>query len=120
MSSEDRWKTIFAIWGSFALAAGISFAGNQETGTNDLWLAVIFALAAVVGSVIVMRLGLAESADSAQGYKRKRDDQSLSSLIDDLNERELAALRRRLNDLDNEPDSGASLGDLMRQEQQKR
>jgi len=120
MSSEDRWKAIFAIWIAFAVAAGFSFAGNQETGSNDLWLAVIFALAAVVGSVVVMRLNIVGDAESAQEAKRKRDERSLSSLIDDMDEYELAALRRRLNAVEGEPNDAAALGDLMEQKQGQR
>ncbi len=92
MNSSDRLKAMYAIWGAFAFAAGFSFAGNQETGTNDLWLAVIFAIVAVVGSVIVMRLNNVEGQESAQAYKPKRNRYNL---IDDLDEYELAALRRR-------------------------
>jgi hypothetical protein len=116
MNSSDRLKAMYVIWGAFAFAAGFSFAGNQETGTNDLWLAVIFAVAAVVGSVVVMRLNIVNADDSAQAHKPKR---SSYNLVDDLDERELADLRRRLAALDNDSSEAAPLGDLMQQEQRQ-
>ena len=116
MDSSNRLKAILAIWGSFALAAGMSFAGNQETGPNDLWLAVIFAVVALVGTVVVMRVNVAENMDSAQAYKPKR---GVYSMIDDLDEQELAALRRRLNALDDDSGEAAPLSDLMEQQQRQ-
>jgi hypothetical protein len=114
MDSSDRLKALLIVWGSFATAAGLSFLGNQETGTNDLWLAIIFAAVALVGSVIVMRMNIPDNRESAGAYKPKR---GVYSLIDEMDEHELAALRRRLNALDDDSAEAAPLGNLMEQEQ---
>ncbi len=116
MDSSDRLKALLIVWGSFATAAGLSFLGNQETGTNDLWLAVIFAVVALVGSVIVMRLNIPDNRESAGAYKPKR---GVYSMIDDMDEQELATLRRRLAALDNDTSEAAPLGDLMDQQQRQ-
>jgi hypothetical protein len=116
MTASDRLKALYAIWGAFAFAAGISFVGNQETGTNDLWLAVIFAIAAVVGSVVVMRLNVVGDNEAAQISKPKRD---AYDLIADLDEQELAELRRRLDALDEESADAEFLGDLLQQDQRQ-
>src|SRR6186997_2560045 len=105
MDSTDRLKALLIVWGSFALAAGLSFVGNQETGTNDRWLAVIFAGVALIGSMIVMRMNIPDNCQSARAFKPKR---GVYSMIDDLDEQELAALRSRLAILDQEASGEAA------------
>ena len=119
MKSDDRLKALWAIWIGFAIAAGFSFAGNQETGSNDLWLALIFAAAAIIGSVVVMRLKMDEGEEAAQAStsKHKRDEPSFYRLIDEMDDAELAELRRRLNAMDTA--ESAPLEDLVRQEQKR-
>lgn len=120
MNSSDRVKSLAYIWAAFALATGLSFAGNAATSDNDVWMAAIFALAAGFASVIVMRLGVRQEDSPAEVGKRKRDKPSLYHLIDELDEYELAELRRRLTQTGDVEDESAALGDLMRQRHDNR
>jgi hypothetical protein len=114
MNSSKRLETVLVIWGAFGIASALSFVGGTTT-TNDLWLAGIFAVAALSATLAVLRWGV--DTDN-KTEKNKRDDRDITHLIDSLDDEQLETLRKRLGIRDEAPaddEQRASIGELIQQ-----
>jgi hypothetical protein len=95
--TNKRLETVMAIWVAFGAASVFTFTGDT-TNSNDIVLAVIFALAAVMGTGMVMYGSPdQESKAAARSRKLKNDEGALlDRLVESMSEEELEALRNRL------------------------
>jgi hypothetical protein len=113
MNSADRLKGLIAIWIAFAFATGFSFGGDVTTAA-DIVLALVFGLAAVIGTGMVMSLKVEEQGSSSEMYKAKRGKPDIYEMVDSLDDEELRLLRQRLM---SDSDSAMPLHDLMPRQQ---
>lgn len=95
MNSADRMRAILFIWASFGFAAGFAFVGSA-TSINDIFLALIFATAAVLCTAMVMRSSADERTAQQVLDKAKRGRPDVYEMLDSLDDEELRILRQRL------------------------
>jgi len=108
MKSGDKARALMVMWIVIAILAGITLTGIR-TDSGSAWILAVLALAfagmALGGTYIVaiMTRTMPDSAESAHDtrsrdrIKAKTSDMALvDRMIDNLNDEELAALRRRL------------------------
>lgn len=95
--SNKRLEAVMAIWVAFGAASVFTFAGDTTT-SNDIVLAVIFAMAAVIGTgMVIYGSPDQESKAAAESRKRKNDEGALlDRLVESMSEEELESLRNRL------------------------
>lgn len=122
MKSSDRLNAIRFIWVAFAAACIFTLGGEPITGAS-IWLALVYALAAVGGTVAVAVLIRSEpeprEAAQAHSEKLKHEETALfDHLIASMSDTELAALRRRLEASESPPSDGefTSLDELLKRQ----
>jgi hypothetical protein len=94
--TNKRLEAVMMIWVAFGAASIFTFAGDS-TNSNDIVLAVIFALAAVIGTGMVMYGSPDRESKAARSRKLKNDEgELLDRLVESMSEEELEALRNRL------------------------
>lgn len=107
MKSSDRTSALAIIWGAFAVAS-IFTLGGDPLNPFSLALGTLYVGAAVLATLFVTRSKAEFSREELThliqqinaGEKQKRDSASsrIDRLIAEMDEGELEALRRRLND----------------------
>ena len=102
MSEESRTSLLGLLWIISAFTLGAIFIGSAVLGELTSWH-VIFAFTvlgiATTGTFTLLRL----KDDNIQYEKAKRED--LDSMLGNLSDDELKALKRRLSDVDDENQS---------------
>jgi hypothetical protein len=111
MSPEGRVRAILYIWLGFAFAAAFSIGASPD----DIWLALIYSLTALIATGAVLFVGAQKNEESA---KAKRSDTDFYRMLATMDDEELEVLRKRLGIKDE--NESASIEELINHRESRR